>query len=580
MNKILPAILFSWTLALLWPNKAFWNEKISTNSDEITEKVTQILSLDKEYSKIIDEKLSKLEIDEWIKQEIRELFQDKTFQKEIFKILKQEFNWSIENILSAIILWFLYWYAYYWTVKKVKKDSMEIVVKSFVTFSLTSWWMVFVNWFVPWSLVYFESFLLAWYVVYLHLKNKREWRVQKFANFSEFIDKNPLPVVRYDKNWKPILWNKKMEEETGYNYNKILEYYEKKWEVMTLLYKWYNLEKVEEYLSKIKKTWIWYKNIAFTMTTKYWEEKTFLWTTMPDWIWWTIRTARLLTDENEIKDELKRTKDLLNNTYNEINTKDDIEMLAKIDDAIINNKIIPFYQPIYHTNDTSKIYKYEVLMRIKNNDGTFESPLRYLEVAKKYNRLVAIFNVILNKVFLKASENDLKFSINISWQDMSNPDLISILMAWIEKYWIDPSRITLEILEWEWNKDFDHFDIITKIKSKKFRIAMDDFGSDNSNLNRLLDLLNNKQIDELKIDWHIIKYLIDKEKWIENDDKNIKLSILTKEILRWVINACHKVWILIIAEYIENEEILNECKSLWIDYLQWFYLSKPLENIK
>ncbi len=128
--------------------------------------------------------------------------------------------------------------------------------------------------------------------------------------YSEKFNKHYI-LVKYDKNWKPTLWNKNMEEETWYTYEEIIKYYEEHWEVMTLLYKWENIKKVEEYLNKIKETWLWYKNIAFTMTTKNWEEKIFLWTTFPDLEGGTIRTARLLIDENEIKKELENTKKLL-----------------------------------------------------------------------------------------------------------------------------------------------------------------------------------------------------------------------------------------------------------------------------
>lgn len=291
------AILFSQT----WNNSGY-SKWLNLQIDIYKTSVEKALSKEfqiKDFEKILDEKLQEINLTQEQKQEIKEIFSKESFKKELFEILKQDFSWSIENIILSLILWFLYWYAYFWTIKKVRKNAMPIVIWSFVTFSLTSWWMVLINWFVPWSLVYFESFLLALYVVFLHLKNQKEWKLQKFENFSEFIEENPLPVVRYNKNWKPILWNKKMEEETWYSYDEVLLYYEKNQEIMTLLYKWENLQKVKKYLKQIEKTWIWYKNIAFTMTTKYWEEKTFLWTTLPDWQGWTIRIARYLTDKEE-----------------------------------------------------------------------------------------------------------------------------------------------------------------------------------------------------------------------------------------------------------------------------------------
>lgn len=86
----------------------------------------------------------------------------------------KKFTWT--QLIQSLILWFLYWYAYMATIVKVRKNYMPIDVKSFLTFSLTSWWMVLVNWFIPWSLVYLESFILAWYAVFLHLKNQINWK--------------------------------------------------------------------------------------------------------------------------------------------------------------------------------------------------------------------------------------------------------------------------------------------------------------------------------------------------------------------------------------------------------------------
>lgn len=573
-------VIFSW-LALLWATQVF-NNQINATFDEVKYSANRVIN-----------QYTSFNFNESESQEIQKIFhkvqkefwetniEDEKFREKLYHEIKNYDKLNGTKLLQSLLLWFLYFFAYMKTINRVKDDFMKIDVQSFTTFSLTSWAMVFVNWLVPWSLVYAESFFLAWWAVLLHFRNYREWKTQENKFFNSFIDENPLPIVAYNKNWKPTLWNKKMEEETWYSYSEILEYHTKNGEVMNLLYKWENLQKVIQYLTKIKETWEWYKNIAFKMNTKSWEEKTFLWTTLPDWHGWTIRTARLLTDEIEIKEELQRTKELLNSSYKEIDQIDDKEKLEKLDEAIIEDRIVPFFQPIYYTDDTSKIYKYEVLMRVKNKNWWVDAPWEYLDTAKKYNRLVSIFNIIFKKVFELAQNNDIKFSINLSGQDIANPELINVLTSWVLKYWVDPSRITLEILEWEWNWELNHLDIITEIKSKRFRIAMDDFGSDNSNLNRLLDLLNNKQIDELKIDWHIIKYLIEREKSMLEEDIHhiVKLSILTKEILRWIISACHKAWILVVAEFVENEEILQECKNLDIDFLQWFYLSKPLEKI-
>ena len=68
-----------------------------------------------------------------------------------------------------------------------------------------------------------------------------------------------------------------MEEETGYAAEEIIKYHKSNGDIMGLLYKWENLTKVRQYLGDIEESGKGYTNVAFTMTTKLGEEKTFLW---------------------------------------------------------------------------------------------------------------------------------------------------------------------------------------------------------------------------------------------------------------------------------------------------------------
>lgn len=321
-------VIFSW-LALLWATQVF-NNQINSAFDEVKYSTNKIIN-----------QYTSFNFNESQAQEIQKIFhkvkkdfwdwniEDETFREKLYHEIKNydKLNWT--KLLQSLLLWFLYFFAYMKTINRVRNDFMKIDVQSFTTFSLTSWAMVFVNWLVPWSLVYAESFFLAWWAVLLHFRNFREWKTQENKFFNSFIDENPLPIVAYNKDWKPTLWNKKMEEETWYSYEEILNYYEKYWEVMTLLYKWENLKKVKQYLNQIKQTWEWYKDVAFTMTTKSWEEKTFLWTTLPDWLGWTIRTARHLTNLDEIKIKLEATEKML------------VETQKKLDKSKENERIDP-----------------------------------------------------------------------------------------------------------------------------------------------------------------------------------------------------------------------------------------------
>lgn len=251
-------------------------------------------------------------IDKIFKETVKEVWTDdinnENLQKALFEKINKydKVNWTM--LLQSLLLWYLYYIAYMKNVRKVRDDYMPVEASSFLSFSLIAWWMTLVNWVTPWSIVYLESFALAWSVVYYHYRNVKNDKKYKYWT----IEKMPIPFASYNSKWKPVIWNEKMEQETWYTLKEVLEYYNEHWEIMSLLYKWEELERVKRYLKKVKDEGIWYSKVAFTMTTKSWELKTFLWTTEPNWQGGTNRFAEYLKTKEEIEEELAKTRYLLN----------------------------------------------------------------------------------------------------------------------------------------------------------------------------------------------------------------------------------------------------------------------------
>lgn len=309
------------TLAL-WTSLAFWNPETSAVNNLVDINKSEFWSIldlsskkeikNNNFDYQVKKELEEHNFSEEQKQVLEEIFSNKEFQDKFYDILKKEKSFSNSSIITSLFLGFLYFYAYYSTIRRVRKEYMPIDIKSFSVFWATSWGMVLVNWFIPWSIVYAESFVLAFTAVWLHLYNRSVWnQYQKEDNLKKLrdaMDLSPFPISKYRDDWYPEIWNKKMVEETWYTYEEVIKYWEEKWEIMTLLYKWENLEKVKRYLQSLSDTWKWYDWVAFTMTTKSGEEKTFLWTTNP-YEWWTLRFARVLTDVDEIRKKLKETEE-------------------------------------------------------------------------------------------------------------------------------------------------------------------------------------------------------------------------------------------------------------------------------
>jgi EAL domain-containing protein (putative c-di-GMP-specific phosphodiesterase class I) len=123
--------------------------------------------------------------------------------------------------------------------------------------------------------------------------------------------------------------------------------------------------------------------------------------------------------------------------------------------------------------------------------------------------------------------------------------------------------VTFEILE-NITISEDSKKIISELnllKDMGFKLAVDDFGIENSNFSRMLDI----DLDFIKIDGMFIKDI----------SKNPKYRMVAKAI----VNLAKTMNIKTVAEYVENESVYNLVKECGIDYAQGFYVGKPKSNL-
>jgi diguanylate cyclase (GGDEF)-like protein len=238
-----------------------------------------------------------------------------------------------------------------------------------------------------------------------------------------------------------------------------------------------------------------------------------------------------------------------------------IYWIHKIKEAVVNEEIVAYFQPIIN-NHTSKVEKFECLARIKDDDEII-SPFMFLEAAKLTGNLSYITKSLIAQSFKKFSNTDYEFSINITGDDLSQGYLEFLLLKNVNKYGIHPSRVVLEMLEdIATLGDGTTLSQLQSLRENGFKVAIDDFGAENSNLSRLLEI----EPDYLKIDGAFIKNII--------ADKKSQI------IVDAIILICKRSGIKIIAEYIHDEEVQNRVKELGIDYSQGFYFGAPSPELK
>ncbi len=240
--------------------------------------------------------------------------------------------------------------------------------------------------------------------------------------------------------------------------------------------------------------------------------------------------------------------------------QENIYWINKIRHAIADEKLLSFFQPIMN-NITKKVEKFECLARIED-DASMVSPARFMEAARITGALSLVTKTIISKAFSIFSKNDYEFSINITGSDIHLGYLEKFLLLNVKKYNVDPSRVVLELLEDIVTlTESDMLEQINSLRRKGFQIAIDDFGQENSNFSRLLEL----NPDYLKIDGVFIKDIL--------EDRQSQI------IVEAIVDVCKKSNIKIIAEYIHSADVLKKVEDMGIDYSQGYYIGEPRRDV-
>ncbi|WP_458701296.1 EAL domain-containing protein [Sulfurospirillum sp. 1307] len=240
----------------------------------------------------------------------------------------------------------------------------------------------------------------------------------------------------------------------------------------------------------------------------------------------------------------------INNNSSEYN-------FLEIKNLIDENKVECYFQPLYH-NNTNKIAKYEILVRLRDKDGKLIMPASFLPIIWKTNVYNKMTKQVIEKGINILREKEENFSINLSLQDILDEKILSIIKEIAVKEPDSIKKMGIEILEYDRFENINRLkNIINQLKDLGISIILDDFGSGHANFS----ILERLDIDELKIDGMIV----------ENINKNKKSFSLLKSLSVFAKQNNIKIT----AEYVSSKDIYDTIRKMDFDYLQGFYLGKP-----
>lgn len=210
------------------------------------------------------------------------------------------------------------------------------------------------------------------------------------------------------------------------------------------------------------------------------------------------------------------------------------------------------FQPIYCLKE-KKIVTHEVLSRFHSEKVGIIETLKVIEALEKIGEIHNLDFIIIEKIKDYVVEKDMNICINLSPKTILRDDFLEKLSILEKGY----KNLEVEITE---RGSFNYNQLLKRIlylKKLGIKITMDDFPIGNSNLENLLKM----HVDGVKIDRELLKNLC--------SDKG-------KGIYKSVVNLLKNIENEITAEGIETEEELEFVKSLGIDKVQGYYISKPI----
>ena len=245
--------------------------------------------------------------------------------------------------------------------------------------------------------------------------------------------------------------------------------------------------------------------------------------------------------------------------------RDEMHWVTRVQQALEEDRfylvaqIISPAQP--GTNDN---YSYELLLRMRDEDGSIVSPGKFLPAAERYGIATKIDRWVIKNALETLRNNthllsdDISCSLNLSGLSLADNEFLDFIKLTFHETQVKPNKICFEITETAAIANLAsamHF--IESLKELGCRFALDDFGSGLSSFGYLKTL----PVDYLKIDGFFVKDIVE--------------DPIDYTMVKSINEIGHEMGKKTIAEFVENDAILNKLREIGVDYVQGYGVGRP-----
>jgi len=227
--------------------------------------------------------------------------------------------------------------------------------------------------------------------------------------------------------------------------------------------------------------------------------------------------------------------------------------------AIHQRRLEVFYQPIIDIQ-TRLLVGAEALVRWRHPARGLVPPERFLATAEKSGLIGLMTDEVTKQAFTTlAATEDLSMSVNIAPMLLREERFPDIFAAQARAAGVKPSQIVIELAEQLAMRDaVDTSGVITRLRIKGFRVALDDFGLGYSSLVEL----HRMPVSQIKIDRSFVTKM--------GSDES------AHTIAGAIIGLGHSLKLQVAAEGVEDNATAVALTQLGCDLAQGFHFAKPM----
>jgi diguanylate cyclase (GGDEF)-like protein/PAS domain S-box-containing protein len=241
----------------------------------------------------------------------------------------------------------------------------------------------------------------------------------------------------------------------------------------------------------------------------------------------------------------------------------ELHWAGKIHQAIDQNWF-ELHAQLVASNDPKHEEHFEILVRMREIDGTLVFPIDFIPAAERFNLMPALDRWVIAtalkqvRACLLRTGKAPKVAINLSPQSLRDQGFCGFLLNELATCGVPNNRICFELTETVAIADFELVKIFMHaIRVRGCTFALDDVGAGFNSFSYLKHLT----FEQIKIDGHYVK--------------NIDSDPVDCALVESLVRATHSLGLIAVAEMVETPSVARQLHKIGVRHLQGFGIHRP-----